>query len=224
MDHADERNPARGSKPAGNNQGNPRKPKMKSPKAPLADRERSIVPLNKEVVSPQYQKAEALDEKTPKEVRDSDADKGQTPITSESGSRGNVAAPLDNATVRNYPAASLPGVQASSPGNGMGVTIAGSGAADAGAGPISLIDRIRASIEKAKRYPAFAKERGQKGIVLVEFAINERGRPENIRVLKSSGYSLLDTAARETIIRAAPFPVVKGSINVSIAFTINKDQ
>jgi TonB family protein len=109
-------------------------------------------------------------------------------------------------------------------GNSLELNMIGSHTAGGRAGLPSRIDLIRASIERAKKYPAFAKERGQKGVVVVEFSINAKGRPENIRVMKSSGFSLLDAEATNTIVRAAPFPVVKGSIDVPIVFVLDNGR
>jgi protein TonB len=83
-----------------------------------------------------------------------------------------------------------------------------------------VISAIRATVERAKSYPPLAKRRKQEGTVVAEFSINAKGLPENVRVTRSSGFSLLDSAARETIIRAAPFPVVNGRIEVLISFVL----
>jgi len=69
---------------------------------------------------------------------------------------------------------------------------------------------IRAAIEKALIYPQLAKKRGLEGTAIAEFTINKKGNPENIRIIKSTGYSILDTAAKDTVIRAAPFSVTGG--------------
>ncbi len=66
---------------------------------------------------------------------------------------------------------------------------------------------IRAAIEKALIYPQLAKKRGLEGTAITEFTVNKKGNPENIRIIKSTGYSILDTAAKDTVIRAAPFSV-----------------
>jgi TonB family protein len=86
------------------------------------------------------------------------------------------------------------------------------------------LSAIRAAVERAKSYPLLAKRRNQEGTVVAEFSINAKGLPENVRVTRSSGFSLLDSAARETIVKAAPFPVVKGSIEVPITFILKKEN
>lgn len=92
--------------------------------------------------------------------------------------------------------------------------------AGGGIGGQSLIHQIRAAIERAKIYPVLARKRKQEGTVVTGFSINSNGLPENIRIIKSSGINILDSAARDTIIRAAPFPIVKGSIEVPITFIL----
>ncbi len=92
-----------------------------------------------------------------------------------------------------------------------------------GSGPWA-VGAIRNAIERAKTYPALARKRNQEGTVVMEFSINAKGVPENIRVTKSSGFSLLDTAAKETVIRAAPLPAVQGSIEVPITFILKKEH
>jgi TonB family C-terminal domain len=48
-------------------------------------------------------------------------------------------------------------------------------------------------------YPEIARKRGQQGLVLLDVEVNERGRPTNVTVRSSSGYTLLDEAALKTI-------------------------
>ncbi len=107
----------------------------------------------------------------------------------------------------------LPGNEARKDGPGTGKD--GAGGSDA-----SVLSAIRTAIERAKIYPALAKRRNQEGTVVAEFSINARGLPENVSVTRSSGFGLLDSAARETIVKAAPFPVVSGRIEVLISFVL----
>ena len=61
------------------------------------------------------------------------------------------------------------------------------------------------------------------GTVTAEFSINGRGRPEEVRITSSSGFAILDSAAKETIIRAAPFPVVQGKIEIPISYRLRRE-
>lgn len=79
---------------------------------------------------------------------------------------------------------------------------------------------IRKAIEKALVYPLLAKKRGLEGTALTEFKVNAKGYPEDIRVIESSGYNILDSAAKESLIRAAPFSVGKGRYEIPITFRL----
>jgi TonB family protein len=47
--------------------------------------------------------------------------------------------------------------------------------------------------------------------------------PQNIRLLRSSGYRILDKQALRTIQRASPYPVLESAIEVPITFRLTKD-
>lgn len=81
---------------------------------------------------------------------------------------------------------------------------------------------IRTAIAKALVYPALARKRGIEGAVITEFTISNRGYPENIRIIQSSGYSILDAAARETVLKASPFTAARGWIETPIIFRLEK--
>jgi protein TonB len=87
----------------------------------------------------------------------------------------------------------------------------------------SIAAQIRASIERAKVYPALARKRRQEGTVIAEFSINTKGYPQNIQIIKSSGFSLLDSAIRDTILKASPFPVIRGTIEVPLTFILKSE-
>jgi TonB family protein len=82
------------------------------------------------------------------------------------------------------------------------------------------IDAVRVAIERAKSYPSIARNRGIEGAVIIEFTISANGNPEDIRIVKSSGSQILDSAAKKTLLRASPFPPIKGSLEVPITFRI----
>jgi TonB family protein len=81
---------------------------------------------------------------------------------------------------------------------------------------------IRASIDQALVYPSLARKRGIEGTVITEFTISSSGHPENIKIVRSSGFGILDAAARDTILKASPFPVIKGNIEIPITFILKK--
>jgi protein TonB len=63
----------------------------------------------------------------------------------------------------------------------------------------ATLGRIRAMIENALTYPPFAKKLHIEGTVTVSFILKPNGVVENIQVLTSSGSSLLDTKAINTV-------------------------
>ncbi len=111
----------------------------------------------------------------------------------------------------------IPGKAAIQGGQGEGKNKTASGDRD-------IVTAIRASIERAKSYPPLARKRGIEGTATAEFTINSQGRPENIRIVRSSGSDILDTAAKNTVLRASPFPFIKVGIEVPITFRIEKER
>ena len=79
---------------------------------------------------------------------------------------------------------------------------------------------IRKAIEKALVYPLFAKKRGLEGTALTDFTVNAKGYPEDIRIIDSSGHNILDKAAKESLIKAAPFLVRNGRYEIPITFRL----
>ncbi|HUI91160.1 MAG TPA: TonB family protein [Chitinivibrionales bacterium] len=65
---------------------------------------------------------------------------------------------------------------------------------------------IREKVYRALSYPAYAQEEGWQGTVRVGFLVNRDGSIQDVRVLASSGYKLLDDNAVKAVIRAAPLP------------------
>lgn len=86
----------------------------------------------------------------------------------------------------------------------------------------ATINAVRAAIERAKSYPPLARRWGIEGTVTTEFTISATGYPENIRIVKSSGYEILDAAAKKTLLRASPLPAIKGNLAVPITFKIER--
>lgn len=65
---------------------------------------------------------------------------------------------------------------------------------------------IRDTIMKNISYPYIARKRGLTGKAVVSFVICERGFANDIKIVESSGYSILDNNAIETIKKSSPFP------------------
>lgn len=59
-------------------------------------------------------------------------------------------------------------------------------------------------------YPRLARRRGWQGTVLLGVVVDEKGRPLEVVVEKSSGYPILDRAARKTVRGWSFVPVSRG--------------
>ena len=97
---------------------------------------------------------------------------------------------------------------------------AGGGQQQGSSGDASLGQIIRAALQANLVYPYIARKKQMEGSVTVSFRINQTGNPEAIRILKGSGYSILDAAARDTVVKASPFPARNNSVEVPITFTL----
>ncbi|MCD8553572.1 TonB family protein [Seleniivibrio sp.] len=84
------------------------------------------------------------------------------------------------------------------------------------------LDALRKSIYGKLIYPRQAKMMGLKGVTDLRFRILKNGSVEKITVYKSSGYTILDDAARDAVLDAAPLPVPTEEITIvlSVSFTL----
>jgi protein TonB len=70
---------------------------------------------------------------------------------------------------------------------------------------IGYFTSMRKSIELVWIYPDDAVRRGMQGETVLEFAIDKTGRVSRIRIVKSSGYEILDKNMVATLRMASPF-------------------
>ena len=104
------------------------------------------------------------------------------------------------------------------PGRGAG-TGAGAGlGAGAGSGRGDLASRIADMIRSHRRYPALARRRGIEGTVGLALAIDDDGSV-HVEVVRSAD-PMLDDAAREAVLAAAPLPVVHGPLTIDLEFRL----
>ena len=87
-----------------------------------------------------------------------------------------------------------------------------------------LYASIRNAIERVKIYPLLARKRKIEGTVIMEFIINNKGYPQDIRIEKSSEHEILDSAAIKTVKNAAPLPHIQGKIIIPIRFKLTDYQ
>lgn len=72
-------------------------------------------------------------------------------------------------------------------------------------------------------YPQLARRRGWSGRVVLSFVVAEDGTVRSIQVKESSGHTLLDSSAMETVKSAAPFPKppVAAEITMPVVFRLH---
>lgn len=78
---------------------------------------------------------------------------------------------------------------------------------------------IKKIIEKNLTYPSRAQRMGWSGTCVVEFMVLASGHAKDIRVVKSTGYELLDENVIETIRKVDPFPKPPMPVKLAIPFT-----
>lgn len=71
---------------------------------------------------------------------------------------------------------------------------------------------VLARLQRAKRYPRGAEQRGEQGVATVAFTLNRNGGVVSRRIVRSSGNAELDQEALATVQRAAPFPPFPASM------------
>ncbi|MBI5875205.1 MAG: energy transducer TonB [Deltaproteobacteria bacterium] len=81
---------------------------------------------------------------------------------------------------------------------------------------------VKSRIEKAKFYPRWARQRGYEGVVGVQFVIKPDGNVIGVKVVRPCHCDILNKAACEAIMKAAPFsPRPKEMENKEMAMDIN---
>lgn len=80
----------------------------------------------------------------------------------------------------------------------------------------SYLEHIKNKIENVWAYPAEAARTGQQGTLLILFSINKNGDLIRLKLIRSSGYPLLDRAALEAVRDASPFPPLPKRFNLDI--------
>lgn len=74
---------------------------------------------------------------------------------------------------------------------------------------------VKKKIENCKRYPKWARKQGFEGTAHLKFTILSTGTVKDIKIIKSSGFNILDKEAISTVKRASPFPPIPKKINRS---------
>ncbi len=77
---------------------------------------------------------------------------------------------------------------------------------------------IRDLILKNLEYPLQARKMGWHGALIVSFVVQNTGQAERIRILRSTGYEVLDRNVVETVREVQPFP--KPPLKVEIVIPV----
>lgn len=86
------------------------------------------------------------------------------------------------------------------------------------------IAKIRDAIAKYKRYPVSAIKMGCEGVCLISFRLTPLGTIEDIKIVKSSGFTILDRSSTQTVEDAAcemPKPHKSVSLTIPIEYKLN---
>jgi protein TonB len=145
-------------------------------------------------------------------------------VVAENGPPGNISGKMGQETGSGH---SGPG-SGTGQGRGQGEATSGNGK-----GPSSdqmrtrylkeQFEYIRGLIQKNLAYPVRARRMGWEGRTVVSFTILENGRVQDIKILNSSGYDLLDDNVLETITKVEPFPKppVKAELKIPITYRLH---
>lgn len=74
---------------------------------------------------------------------------------------------------------------------------------------------VKKKIENCRKYPKWARRQGFEGKIHLKFTILSTGEVRDIKILKSSGFNILDKEAISTIKRASPFPPIPSELKIS---------
>ena len=114
------------------------------------------------------------------------------------------------------------GPEAAPPGP-VQVTRSEPGAAD---DPVeqAYVESLRKKLNGNSRYPDYARRKGHEGAVDLVFAVGENGDVDNVKLLKSSGFILLDVEALRNVRESAPFgpvPAATATVPLTVRLTFS---
>ena len=84
----------------------------------------------------------------------------------------------------------------------------------------SFQGRVMARLSQVKRYPPAARARREQGVAAVRFTLTGQGRVRTVALDRSSGSSLLDREALETVRRAQPLPRIPDELPDPLLLTV----
>ncbi len=101
-----------------------------------------------------------------------------------------------------YGAGRLAGGSGGSGGGGYGT---GGGGGSGGAANLADYTYVRDAVMKNISYPEKARRMGIEGKVIISFVISEGGAINDVKIIKSSGYALLDDAVKDALFKVSRF-------------------
>ncbi len=86
---------------------------------------------------------------------------------------------------------------------------------------LSYFSKIKSAIKMVWVYPEAAKMAGLQGNLTLRFMLKSDGTLKDVKVLKPSGFPVLDDAAVKAIRKAAPYPAIPKALGNSLNITAN---
>ncbi|WP_300719373.1 energy transducer TonB [Pseudomonas sp.] len=78
--------------------------------------------------------------------------------------------------------------------------------------------QLLAHLERFKRYPQNARDRGDRGVAYLRFEIDSNGKVLSASIVRSAGFSDLDSTTLDMIARASPVP--RPPEGITLRFTV----
>lgn len=75
----------------------------------------------------------------------------------------------------------------------------------------SYLHSLKDRVEGSWKYPEIARRDGLQGNLIMKFSITKSGNVDDIEIIKSSGYPMLDDAAKQALLDASPFNPLPGN-------------
>ena len=129
-----------------------------------------------------------------------------------------VISPVEEEPIREVPVEDIPGVPVESvPKEQETQEVKTEPVESPTPPPVPIAEAIpRYRENPVPKYPKMAKRRGLEGIVIIEVLVNAQGRVDDMRLYKSSGYSMLDTAAMDSVKNWLFVPGKKGDQTIDM--------
>ena len=80
----------------------------------------------------------------------------------------------------------------------------------------NYLKSVRAIIDKHRNYPILARKTGVEGVTLLMFVLNKNGKVSNVKILKTSGFKILDKSAVRAVKSSEPFPEIPKKLHKNV--------